>query len=159
MGPDGRSVPPDRASDRSVRLSVPGVGTFTAAVMAFVIATTLLRDNTLRVIVALFVLTFIFNLGVAARTQARVPYLLVTHEMSAAYMADGAARSTGRPGVLAIVPGPGVTNALSGLGEALLDSVPVVAALSSRSFRNACWCFSRVKSPSANSRERTKVSA
>ncbi len=56
-----------------------------------------------------------------------LPYLLVTHEMSAAYMADGAARSTGRPGVLAIVPGPGVTNSLSGLGEARLDSVPVVA--------------------------------
>ncbi len=56
-----------------------------------------------------------------------LPYLLVTHEMSAAYMADGAARSTGRPGVIAIVPGPGVTNSLSGLGEARLDSVPVVA--------------------------------
>lgn len=55
-----------------------------------------------------------------------LPYLLVTHEMSAAYMADGVARSTGRPGVLATVPGPGVTNSLSGLGEALLDSVPVV---------------------------------
>jgi acetolactate synthase-1/2/3 large subunit len=54
-------------------------------------------------------------------------YLLVTHEMSAAYMADGYARSTGRPGVLCVVPGPGVTNSLSGLGEALLDSVPVVA--------------------------------
>jgi acetolactate synthase-1/2/3 large subunit len=56
-----------------------------------------------------------------------LPYLLVTHEMSAAYMADGVARSTGRPGVLAIVPGPGLTNSLSGLGEAWLDSVPVVA--------------------------------
>jgi acetolactate synthase-1/2/3 large subunit len=53
-------------------------------------------------------------------------YLLVTHEFSAATMADGYARATGKPGVLAIVPGPGVTNALSGLGEALLDSIPVV---------------------------------
>src|SRR5215472_3741458 len=59
--------------------------------------------------------------------RQHLPYLLVTHEMSAAYMADGVARSTGRPGVIAIVPGPGVTNSLSGLGEALLDSVPVVA--------------------------------
>jgi len=41
-GAIGRSVPPDRAADRSVRLSVPSVGTFTAAVMAFVIAATLL---------------------------------------------------------------------------------------------------------------------
>ncbi|HEV3021630.1 MAG TPA: thiamine pyrophosphate-binding protein, partial [Pirellulales bacterium] len=54
-------------------------------------------------------------------------YLLVTHEYSAACMADGVARSTGRPGVLCVVPGPGVTNALTGIGEALLDSVPIVA--------------------------------
>ncbi len=56
-----------------------------------------------------------------------LPYLLVTHEFSAACMADGYARSTGKPGVLCVVPGPGVTNSLSGLGEALLDSSPVVA--------------------------------
>jgi acetolactate synthase-1/2/3 large subunit len=56
-----------------------------------------------------------------------VPYLLVTHEFSAACMADGYARSTGRPGVLCVVPGPGVTNSLTGLGEALLDSSAVVA--------------------------------
>jgi acetolactate synthase-1/2/3 large subunit len=55
-----------------------------------------------------------------------LPYLLVTHEYSAACMADGYARSTGRPGVICIVPGPGVTNSLSGIGEALLDSVPMV---------------------------------
>ena len=58
-----------------------------------------------------------------------LPYLLVTHEYSAACMADGAARSTGRPGVLCIVPGPGVTNALTGIGEALLDSVPLVCVV------------------------------
>jgi acetolactate synthase I/II/III large subunit len=56
----------------------------------------------------------------------QLPYQLVTHEFSAACMADGAARVTGRPGVLCVVPGPGVTNALTGLGEALLDSSPVV---------------------------------
>src|SRR5258708_2025665 len=56
-----------------------------------------------------------------------LPYLLVTHEFSAACMADGYARSTGRPGVLCVVPGPGITNCLTGLGEALLDSSPVVA--------------------------------
>jgi acetolactate synthase-1/2/3 large subunit len=58
-----------------------------------------------------------------------LPYLLVTHEFSAACMADGYARSTGKPGVLCVVPGPGVTNSLTGLGEALLDSVPVVAVV------------------------------
>ncbi len=56
-----------------------------------------------------------------------LPYLLVTHEFSAACMADGYARSTGKPGILCVVPGPGVTNSLTGLGEALLDSSPVVA--------------------------------
>ncbi len=55
-----------------------------------------------------------------------LPYLLVTHEFSAASMADGCARSTGKPGVICVVPGPGLTNALSGIGEALLDSIPLV---------------------------------
>ncbi|HYV35149.1 MAG TPA: thiamine pyrophosphate-binding protein, partial [Gemmataceae bacterium] len=55
-----------------------------------------------------------------------LPYHLVTHEFSAAAGADGYARSTGQPGVLCVVPGPGVTNALTVLGEALLDSVPLV---------------------------------
>lgn len=59
--------------------------------------------------------------------SANLQYLLVTHEFSAACMADGYARSTGKPGVLCVVPGPGVTNSLSGLGEALLDSSPIVA--------------------------------
>lgn len=53
-------------------------------------------------------------------------YLFVTHEFSAAAMADGYARSTGKPGVLVIVPGPGLTNSLTGIGEALLDSIPMV---------------------------------
>ncbi len=56
----------------------------------------------------------------------RLPYLLTTHEFSAATMADGYARATGKPGVVCIVPGPGLTNALTGLGEALLDSIPIV---------------------------------
>jgi acetolactate synthase-1/2/3 large subunit len=59
--------------------------------------------------------------------QKGLPYLLVTHEFSAACMADGYARSTGKPGVLCTVPGPGITNSLTGLGEALLDSSPIVA--------------------------------
>lgn len=56
-------------------------------------------------------------------------YLLVTHEFSAAAMADGYARATGRPGVLCVVPGPGLTNSLTGIGEALLDSVPLVCII------------------------------
>ena len=55
-----------------------------------------------------------------------VPYLLVTHEASASVMADAAARATGTVGVFAVVPGPGLTNALTGIGEALYDSIPIV---------------------------------
>ena len=58
-----------------------------------------------------------------------LPYLLVTHEFSASTMADGYARSTGKPGVMCIVPGPGLTNSLTGLGEALLDSIPIVCVV------------------------------
>jgi acetolactate synthase-1/2/3 large subunit len=64
-----------------------------------------------------------------AMKSRHLPYLLVTHEFSAACMADGCARSTGKPGVLCVVPGPGLTNALSGIGEALLDSVPLVCVV------------------------------
>lgn len=53
-------------------------------------------------------------------------YLLCTHEFSASCMADGYARATGRPGVCCLVPGPGITNALTGIGEAQLDSIPMV---------------------------------
>jgi acetolactate synthase-1/2/3 large subunit len=55
-----------------------------------------------------------------------LPYLLVTHEYAASCAADGYARATGKPGVICVVPGPGLTNALTGIGEALLDSIPMV---------------------------------
>ena len=61
-----------------------------------------------------------------AMKQGGLPYLLVTHEASASVMADAAARVTGQVGVFAVVPGPGLTNALTGIGEARLDSVPIV---------------------------------
>jgi acetolactate synthase I/II/III large subunit len=54
------------------------------------------------------------------------PYFLVAHESSASVMADAAARVTGEVGVFSVVPGPGLTNALTGMGEALMDSIPVV---------------------------------
>ncbi len=55
-----------------------------------------------------------------------LPYFLVTNEYSASIMADASARVAGGVGVFAIVPGPGVTNAMTGIGEALYDSVPIV---------------------------------
>jgi acetolactate synthase-1/2/3 large subunit len=56
-----------------------------------------------------------------------VPYLLVANEASASVMADAVARVSGEVGVFAVVPGPGLTNAMTGIGEALHDSVPIVA--------------------------------
>jgi acetolactate synthase-1/2/3 large subunit len=52
--------------------------------------------------------------------------VLVTSEHAAAFLADGLARSTGEVGVLALVPGAGVTHALSGIAEAWMDQVPLV---------------------------------
>jgi acetolactate synthase I/II/III large subunit len=49
-----------------------------------------------------------------------------THEMAAAFMANGYARATGRPGIVTTIPGPGFTYALTGLAEAWLDSVPLL---------------------------------
>ena len=54
------------------------------------------------------------------------PYFLVAHEASASVMADAAARCTGEVGTFCVVPGPGLTNAMTGIGEALLDSIPIV---------------------------------
>jgi acetolactate synthase-1/2/3 large subunit len=49
-----------------------------------------------------------------------------THEMAAAFMANGYARIARKPGILTTIPGPGFTYALTGLAEAWLDSVPLV---------------------------------
>ena len=52
--------------------------------------------------------------------------LVATHELGAAFMANGYARASGRPGILTTIPGPGFTYALTGLAEAFLDSTPLV---------------------------------
>jgi acetolactate synthase-1/2/3 large subunit len=56
--------------------------------------------------------------------------ILVADERSAAFMADGAARVTGRPAVLNLVPGAGLSHALSGIAESYLDSVPMLVLAS-----------------------------
>lgn len=61
-----------------------------------------------------------------AMKSAGQPYMLVTNESSSSVMADASARVTGIPGVFAVVPGPGLTNAMTGIGEAWLDNVPIV---------------------------------
>jgi acetolactate synthase-1/2/3 large subunit len=49
------------------------------------------------------------------------------HEGGAGFMADGFARATGRPAACIVVPGPGLTNVMTALGQAYLDSVPILA--------------------------------
>ncbi len=58
--------------------------------------------------------------------QNRVRHILVRHEQGAAHAAEGYARSTGKVGVLLVTSGPGATNAVTGLADALLDSIPLV---------------------------------
>ncbi len=58
--------------------------------------------------------------------QDAVKHVLVRHEQGAAHAAEGFARSTGKVGVLLVTSGPGATNAITGLTDALLDSIPLV---------------------------------
>jgi len=53
-------------------------------------------------------------------------HILVRHEQGAAHAAEGYARSTGKPGVLVVTSGPGATNAVTGLTDAMMDSIPLV---------------------------------
>ncbi|MEM9471729.1 MAG: acetolactate synthase 3 large subunit [Pseudomonadota bacterium] len=58
--------------------------------------------------------------------QEDVEHILVRHEQGAAHAAEGYARSTGKCGVVLVTSGPGATNAVTGLTDALMDSVPMV---------------------------------
>src|SRR6202161_1739575 len=53
-------------------------------------------------------------------------HVLVRHEQGAAHAAEGYARSTGKPGVVLVTSGPGATNAVTGLTDAWMDSIPLV---------------------------------
>jgi thiamine pyrophosphate-dependent acetolactate synthase large subunit-like protein len=74
----------------------------------------------------------VHNLAVydALLRQTAVAHVLARHEQGAAFMADGYARATGRPGVVLVTTGPGATNALTPLAEAYASSVPVVVLMS-----------------------------
>src|SRR6476469_9201657 len=58
--------------------------------------------------------------------QNQLRHILVRHEQAAVHAAEGYARSTGKVGVVLVTSGPGATNAVTGLTDALMDSVPVV---------------------------------
>src|SRR6202166_4635585 len=58
--------------------------------------------------------------------QAKVRRILVRHEQGAVHAAEGYARSTGKVGCVLVTSGPGATNAVTGLTDALCDSIPFV---------------------------------
>src|SRR5579872_7288954 len=58
--------------------------------------------------------------------QNSLRHILVRHEQAAVHAAEGYARSTGKVGVVLVTSGPGATNAVTGLTDALMDSVPIV---------------------------------
>ncbi|MEX0299584.1 MAG: acetolactate synthase 3 large subunit [Kordiimonas sp.] len=58
--------------------------------------------------------------------QNRIKHILVRHEQAATHAAEGYARSTGKPGVVLVTSGPGATNAVTGLTDAMLDSIPMI---------------------------------
>lgn len=61
------------------------------------------------------------------KNARRIHHVLCAHEQNAAHAADGYARVTGRPGVVIATSGPGATNLVTGIANAYLDSVPLVA--------------------------------
>jgi acetolactate synthase-1/2/3 large subunit len=58
--------------------------------------------------------------------QTDVEHILVRHEQGATHAADGYARATGKPGVVLVTSGPGVTNTVTGIATAYMDSIPLV---------------------------------
>jgi acetolactate synthase-1/2/3 large subunit len=58
--------------------------------------------------------------------QNAIRHILVRHEQGAVHAAEGYARSTGKVGVVLVTSGPGATNAVTGLTDALMDSIPIV---------------------------------
>ena len=58
--------------------------------------------------------------------QTKIKHILVRHEQAAVHAAEGYARSTGKPGVVLVTSGPGATNAVTGITDALMDSIPIV---------------------------------
>ncbi|HXZ84432.1 MAG TPA: biosynthetic-type acetolactate synthase large subunit [Myxococcota bacterium] len=61
-----------------------------------------------------------------ALVDSKIKLILTRHEQGATHMADGYARSTGRPGVVLVTSGPGATNTVTGLLTAHMDSAPIV---------------------------------
>src|SRR5665647_1169872 len=62
-----------------------------------------------------------------ALSRSSIEFVICRHEKAAAHAADGYARASGKPGVLLVHVGPGMTNAITGVATAAFDSIPLVA--------------------------------
>jgi len=62
----------------------------------------------------------------ALDAQEDITHVLVRHEQGAAHAADGYARTSGKPGVVLVTSGPGITNAVTGIATANMDSIPMI---------------------------------
>ncbi|MBE2293545.1 MAG: biosynthetic-type acetolactate synthase large subunit [Phycisphaerales bacterium] len=62
----------------------------------------------------------------ALYSQDHIKHVLVRHEQAAVHAAEGYARASGKPGVVLVTSGPGVTNAVTGIADAYMDSIPMV---------------------------------
>jgi len=60
------------------------------------------------------------------KNHKKIKHILVRHEQGAAHAADGYARTSGKPGVVLVTSGPGITNAVTGIATANMDSIPMV---------------------------------
>ncbi len=60
------------------------------------------------------------------RYEEKLTHILVRHEQGATHAADGYARASGKPGVVLVTSGPGVTNCVTGIATAFMDSIPMV---------------------------------
>ena len=58
--------------------------------------------------------------------QNKIRHILVGHEQGGVHAAEGYARSTGRPGIVLATSGPGATNTVTGLVDAMMDSIPLI---------------------------------
>lgn len=78
--------------------------------------------------------------------RSEIQVVAATHEQGAAFMANGCSRVTGETGVFLTVPGPGFTNAFTGIAESLLDSCPVVGILAGvRNDTNRAFQFHEIQ--------------
>jgi len=94
--------------------------------------------------------------------QSSIRHVRARHEQGAGLMADGYARASGRPGVALVISGPGVTNALTAVGQAYADSVPLLllsADAASHTLGKGWGCLHEVPSLTATTAPLTAFSA